>query len=235
MKYTSKAISLTYIRQGDSSIVSKVFTKEKGLQTFFVKSVRSKNSKRKLAYFEPLKLLNVEAVFNAKKSLQYLSEISIAKHFDRTPNRIYKNFIGFFIAEVSARVLQENEQNNSLFEFLWGVATSLYAYEKTDSNFSLKYLLALTKMLGFYPSSDEIQKPFFNLETGEFSNNQTASQNMLNAEKSTYLKALISNKKTNIPKNKKSELLKDIMCYYKLHHYNLDGVKSHLTIKRLRI
>ena len=63
MKYTSKAISLTYIRQGDSSIISKFFTKEKGLQTFIVKSVRSKSSKKKLAYFEPLKLLNIEAFF----------------------------------------------------------------------------------------------------------------------------------------------------------------------------
>ena len=119
MKYTSKAIALTYIKQGDSSIISKIFTKKRGLQTFIVKSVRSKNSKKTLAYFEPLKLLNIEAGFNSKKSLQYLSEISIAKHFESSTNKIYKNFIGFFIAEVSARVLQENEQNPSLFNFLW--------------------------------------------------------------------------------------------------------------------
>lgn len=233
MKYTSQAISLTYIKQGESSIISKVFTKEKGLQTFIVKSVRSKSSKKKLAYFEPLNLLNIEAVFNAKKNLQYLNEIGIAKHFKVTPNKVYKNFIGFFIAEVSVRVLQENEQNANLFEFLWEIATRLYANEKTDSNFALKYLLGLAKILGFYPSADEIQKPFFNLETGGFSNKKPSTKNTLNAEKSTYLKALLKNSETSIPKNKKSELLKDIMRYYKLHHYNLDGVKSHLIVSRL--
>ena len=160
--------------------------------------------------------------------------MSIAKNFENTPNKIYKNFIGFFIAEVSARVLQENEQNNNLFDFLWEVATSLFAYEKTDSNFALKYLLEQAKILGFYPSSDKIQSLYFNLETGEFSNKKPISKNTLNAEKSTYLKALLCNSKTNIPKKKKRELLKDIMHYYKLHHYNLDGVKSHIIVERLR-
>ena len=235
MKYTSKAISLTYIKQGENSIISKILTEEKGLQTFIVKSVRSKNSKKKLAYFEPLKLLTIEASFNAKKSLQYLSEITIAKHFENSTNKIYKNFIGFFIAEVSIRVLQENEQNASLFSFLWEVATSLYTYEKPDSNFTLKYLLSLAKILGFCPSEEEIKKPFFNLETGNFSDKKFVSKTMLSEEKSTYLKGLLSNKKISIPKDKKSELLKDLMYYYKLHHYSLDGVKSHLIIERLRI
>ena len=37
MKYKSQAISLTYIKNGDSSIISKILTKEKGLQAFIVK------------------------------------------------------------------------------------------------------------------------------------------------------------------------------------------------------
>ena len=46
MKYKSRAISLTYIKHGGSSIISKIFTEEKGLQTFFIKGARSKNSKK---------------------------------------------------------------------------------------------------------------------------------------------------------------------------------------------
>ena len=47
MKYKSRAISLTYIKHGNTSIISKIFTEEKGLQTFIIKGVRSKNSKKK--------------------------------------------------------------------------------------------------------------------------------------------------------------------------------------------
>ena len=109
MKYKSRAISLTYIKQGNSSIVSKIFTEEKGLQTFIIKGVRSKKSKKKLSYFEPLKLLNIDATFNSKKSLQYLGEVSIGANFNSIQNKMYKSFIGFFIAEVNSKVLQENE------------------------------------------------------------------------------------------------------------------------------
>lgn len=66
MKYKSAAISLTYIKNGESSIISKILTKEMGLQTFFVKGVRSKNSKKKLSLFEPLKLLHIDASFDKK-------------------------------------------------------------------------------------------------------------------------------------------------------------------------
>ena len=77
MKYKSPAITLTYIKYGESSIVSKIFTKEKGLQTFMVKGVRSKKSKKKISYFEPLKLLTVDAKYTSTKSMHYIEEIDI--------------------------------------------------------------------------------------------------------------------------------------------------------------
>ena len=82
MKYKSRGIPLTYIRHGESSIISKIFTEEKGLQTFIIKAVRSKKSKKKLSYFEPLKLLNINANFNAKQSLQYLGEVNVAANIN---------------------------------------------------------------------------------------------------------------------------------------------------------
>ena len=44
MKYKSLALSLTYIKYGESSIISKLFTKEKGLQSFIIKGIRKKKS-----------------------------------------------------------------------------------------------------------------------------------------------------------------------------------------------
>ena len=51
MKYKSKAIALCYLNQGESSIIARIFTEEKGLQSFIVKGVRTKKSKKNLAYF----------------------------------------------------------------------------------------------------------------------------------------------------------------------------------------
>lgn len=234
MKYKSRAISLTYIKQGDSSIISKILTEGKGLQVFIVKGARSKNSKKKLSYFEPLKLLNIGASFKAKQSLQYLEHMSIADGFDSTANKMHKNFIAFFIAEVSSKVLQENEKNTALFNFIWNTALTIYNTKKLNPNFALKYLLNLSKFLGFYPSSAKTNKAFFNLESGEFSNNIYIPKICLNQEKSSYLKALLNNEKVTIPQKEKSELLKELIHYYKLHHYNLDSITSHIVIETLR-
>ena len=234
MKYKSRAISLTYIKHGGSSIISKIFTEEKGLQTFFIKGARSKNSKKPLTYFEPLKLISIDANFVAKKSLQTLQDVSIIECFDIKKEKIHKNFLGFFISEVAGKVLQENEKNPELFNFIWETAKTLCQCDKIDPNFALKYLLNLSSFLGFYPSLEDINKPFFNLLNGTFANNIDLEKTTLQKEESGCLKALLKNRDMEIPQNTKSKLLKSLLQYYKAHHYNLDGIRSHLVIESLR-
>lgn len=234
MKYKSRGIPLTYIRQGESSIISKIFTEEKGLQTFIVKGIRSKKSKKKLSYFEPLKLLNINANFNAKQSLQYLGEVNIAANFDDTKNKIYKRFIGFFIAEVCSKVLQEGEKTTDLFNFIWMTTIKLYTIENINQNFTLRYLLDLSGKLGFYPSKANKKNAFFDLESGEFLDTYSTLKRSLTSKQSAYLAALIENKEVTIPQTERLELLKELLYYYKLHHYNLDGVTSHLVIESFR-
>ena len=234
MKYKSPAITLTYIKHGESSIICKILTLEKGLQTFIVKGVRSKKPKIKLSFFEPLRLLNIDGNFNAKKSLQYLVDVSIAAKFETTKKNIYNSFISAFIAEITSKILQENEKNDALFSYIWKSAVKLNAAEKADLNFAIKYLIDLCKPLGISPSTSEIKNPFFELESGTFIQNITASKTYLNNKKSEYLKALLNDEKILIPQKEKSELLKDLLYYYKLHHYNLDSVKSHLIFENLR-
>ena len=48
MKYNSRAIALTYLKHSESSIITKLFTEENGLQTFIVRNVRAKKAKIKL-------------------------------------------------------------------------------------------------------------------------------------------------------------------------------------------
>ena len=98
MKYKSRAIALTYTKYGESSIISTIFTEEKGLQTFIIKSVRSKKAKIPLIYFEPLKFLTIDGNFNPKQSLQYLEDVSIIGHHIMGQKNMYKIFISAFVA-----------------------------------------------------------------------------------------------------------------------------------------
>jgi len=234
MKYKSRAITLTYIKQGESSIISKIFTEKHGLQSFIVKGVRSKKAKKKLGLFQPLQLVDINATLIPKKGLQYLAEITIIETISTDKINMNKNFLAIFIAEISSKVLQENEQNSGLFKFVWEIKQKLYNANTIDENFALVFMLNLSEYLGFFPSTENINAPFFNLETGEFSGKAFNLNIYLTEEKTTILKHLLLGEKINIPQELKSELLKDIIQYFRLHHYNLSNITSHLIIESLR-
>ena len=234
MKYKSRAITLTYIKLGESSIISKIFTEKHGLQSFIIKGVRSKRAKKKLGLFQPLQLVDINATLIPKKGLQYLAEITIIETIYTDKINMNKNFLAIFIAEISSKVLQENEQNSGLFKFVWEIKQKLYNANTIDENFALLFMLNLSKYLGFFPSTENINAPFFNLETGEFSGKAFNLNIYLTEEKTTILKQLLLAKKINIPQELKSELLKDIIQYFRLHHYNLSNITSHLIIESLR-
>ena len=235
MKYKSRAITLTYIKQGESSIISKIFTEKHGLQSFIIKGVRSKKAKKNLGLFQPLQLVDINATLIPKKELQYLAEITIIEAISTDKIKMNKNFIAMFIAEITAKVLQENEQNIPLFNFIWNTKRKLYLTDNFSDNFVLLFMLNLSKHLGFSPSTENINAPFFNLETGEFSNDSLNLNIYLDKEKSTILKSLIQRKEVKIKQKIKSELLKDIMQFFRLNHYNLQNITSHLIIESLRV
>ena len=235
MKYKSKAITLTYIKKGESSIISKIFTETNGLQSFIIKGVRSKKAKKKLGLFQALQLVKINATYSKKRGLQYLSEISVDEPTAIEKVNMHKNFIAIFIAEITAKVLQENEQNIPLFNFIWNTKRKLYLTDNVSDNFVLLFMLNLSKYLGFYPSINNINATYFNLETAEFSNDSLTLNLYLDKERSTILKSLIQGKEVKIKQKIKSKLLKDIMQFFHLNHYNLQNITSHIIIESLRV
>ena len=234
MKYKSRAIALSYLKQGESSIIAKIFTEEKGLQSFIVKGVRAKKTKKKLGLFQPLQLLNINATLITKNSLQYISEISIAHNQVSDGIDMKKNFISIFVAEVISKVLLETEKDKALFKFIWELKNNLSNYEKINPNFPLIFLIGLSEQLGFLPSKDQIDGDYFNLEFGEFTNNQQQLNHFIKKENSYYLRKLLENKDTNIPYKNRNEILLHLIQYYKLQHHELKNMTSHLIIESLR-
>ena len=234
MKYKSRAIALSYLKQGESSIIAKIFTEEKGLQSFIVKGVRAKKAKKKLGLFQPLQLLNINATLITKNSLQYISEISIAHNQVSDGIDMKKNFISIFVAEVISKVLLETEKDKALFKFIWELKNNLSNYEKINPNFPLIFLIGLSEQLGFLPSKDQIDGDYFNLEFGEFTNNQQQLNHFIKKDNSYYLRKLLENKDINIPYKNRNKILLHLIQYYKLQHHELKNMTSHLIIQSLR-
>lgn len=234
MKYKSRAIALSYIKHGESAIIAKVFTEEKGLQSFIIKGVRDKKSKKNLGLFQALQLSNINATYLPKKSLQYLTDISLLNSQTQKGINMKKNFLSLFVAEITSKILHENEVDKPLFQFLWNLKNALASSSEIDPNFPILFMIDLSKYMGFYPLNKEKNSIYFNLELGEFTNSTEQLNYYINQENSHYFKALLNKQKITIAYDNRNQLLLDLIDYYKLQHHELKNITSHLIIESLR-
>ncbi len=108
------------------------------------------NQAKKKAYFQPLSILEIEAVHKNKGTMENFKEIKIATPFQTLHSDIFKSTIVMFISEILHHSIHEEEKNEALFTFL---ETALHWLDNHDqiANFHLILMLEITKYLGFYP------------------------------------------------------------------------------------
>ena len=234
MKYSSRAIAISYIKHAESSIIAKIFTEEKGLQIFIIKGIRNKKSKKKLGLFQALQLSNINATYLPKKNLQHLTDISLLNSQMQEGVNMKKNFLSLFVAEVTSKILHENEVDKPLFQFLWNLKNVLATSNEIDPNFPILFMIDLSKYMGFYPLNKKENSPYFNLELGEFTNSPKQLNYYINQENSRYFKALLDKKKVIIPYVNRNQILLNLIDYYRLQHHELKNITSHLIIESLR-
>jgi DNA repair protein RecO (recombination protein O) len=227
MQISTKAIVVSKLRYNDHDLIVKCYTEQYGIKSYLLKGVlKSRKSKFKPAYFQPLTIIEIEADHNVNRSLHYLKDIKIQNDFESIHTNIIKSAMAMFLAEVLNNVLKEEEENASLYNYL---ETSLIWFNEndTDSNFHLVFLIELTKYLGFYPDTSQLDLPYFNLEDGKFYNDKSG-QYFVDGENLTLLKQLLgikfdTDKSAQFKPTKKLEFLNMILLYLKLH---LDGFKQ---------
>jgi len=227
MQVSSKAIVLSKIRYKDNDLIVKCFTERFGLKSFLLKNVlKTKKSKIRPAYFQPLSILEIEASFKESRSLHFIKEVKLSTSLNSIYTNVVKTTIVMFLSEILTNILNQEEENPELFNFL-ETSVKWFDENETYSNFHLIFLLELTKYLGFYPDIKMIKFKFFNLEEGKFQSN-AGGQYCMEGENLTVFKQLLGtkfdvDKKLVLAVSQKQELLNMILLYFKLH---LDDFKQ---------
>jgi DNA repair protein RecO (recombination protein O) len=75
MLQKTSGIVLGFLRYGDSSIITRVYTEEYGLQSYIVNGVRSAKAKNKISLYQPLTLLDLVVYHKENKDLKRISEV----------------------------------------------------------------------------------------------------------------------------------------------------------------
>jgi DNA repair protein RecO (recombination protein O) len=233
MLVKTKAIVISSLKFQEKSLIVKCFTLSNGLKSYFVRDAfSSRKASQKIAYFQPLSILEIEAVHKNKGTLENFKEIKTAVPFQSIHTDIVKSTMVMFLSEMLHYSIQEEEKNESLFTFLETALTWLDHHDEI-SNFHLILLLETTKYLGFYPDVSEIELPFFEMYDGIFT--LFHGLGSLTEHESTLFKKLIDLKFDNDQKVfhviERQILLKILIDYYSFH---LDGFKKPKSLEVLK-
>jgi DNA repair protein RecO (recombination protein O) len=233
MLVKTKAIVISSLKFQEKSLIVKCFTQSDGLKSYFVPSAYSgKKANQKIAYFQPLTILEIEANHKNKGTLEHFKEIKLATAYQTINTDVVKSTIVIFLSEMLHHSIQEEEKNEDLFTFLETALIWLDTHEET-SNFHLILLLEITKFLGFYPDISEIEWNFFEMTEGVFAPFQGIS--CLSEHETFLFKKLINLKFDSDQKVfagiERQILLKILLDYYSIH---LDGFKKPKSLDVLK-
>ncbi len=225
MLIKTKAIVISSLKYQEKSLIVKCFTASDGLKSYFVHNAfTGKNSRQKVSYFQPLNLLEIEAVHKNKGTLENFKEIRFFSPYQNINTDVYKSTIAIFLSEVLHYCLHENDANPAFYQFLETAFLWLDNHEET-ANFHLILLAEMTKFLGFFPDTSEGN--FFEMTEGFFTERETLT--CLSAEESLLFKKLLEIKFENpvvFSVKQRRLLLKILMDYYSLHIESFRHPKS---------
>ncbi len=233
MLVKTKAIVISSLKFQDKNLIVRCFTQSDGVKSYFVRGAFSSGkSSQKIAYFQPLTILEIEAVHKNKGTLENFREVKMADPLHSIHSDVVKSAIVLFVSEILHHAIREEEKNEPLFEFLETALHWLDHHEEI-ANFHLTLLLETTKFFGFYPDTTESEKPFFEMTEGVFSDFHAVSS--LSQAETGLLRKLIGLKFDNVQKafhvTERQQLLKILIDYYT---YHLDGFKKPKSLEVLR-
>ena len=233
MQVKTKAIVLSSLKYQEKSLIVKCFTESDGLKSYFVPSAySSKKANQKIAYFQPLTLLEIEAIHKNKGTLEHFKEIRLAHSYYTINTDIVKSTLVIFLSEILHHAIKEEEKNQNLFSFLETALLWLDTHDEV-TNFHLILMTEVTKYLGFYPDDSEIDFPFFDTKEGYFTplqNTHTHSDHETHLLKRLLQLKFDSDQKV-FAGLERQLLLKILLDYYTLH---LEGFKKPKSLEVLK-
>ena len=114
----TRGIVLHQIKYTDSGIVTQIYTRKFGRQSFLIKGMRNKKTGKHNINFQPLFILDMELYYKAAREMQTLKEFSVSFAPYDIYSNIKKSSVAIFLGEVLTSVLKEETPHDEMFEYI---------------------------------------------------------------------------------------------------------------------
>lgn len=231
MLINTEGLVIKTIKYGDTSVITHIYTRAKGIKSFIVNGVRTKKATMPYGLFQPGTHLEISMYAHDQKKLLRLKEARIATPWKKIPFDIRRSSITIFICELLERLLKDSDEHEHLFddllEFLKWTDTT------TDSlaNLPVIFLIKLSGHLGFLPQGHFTDhSPYFDLQEGYFMSHPH-SLHYMSLEHSRYFSEFLgaelhSLNSLSVSRQIRRAILDEMLKYYSLHIENFPAIKS---------
>ena len=145
----TNGIVLNYIKYKETTIISKIYTKEFGLKSYLINGVRTKKGKFNISSFQPLSLLELVVYENKNSQIGRIKELKFDKIYFTNHHVQKKISICLFISEVLLKLITFQVPDKNQFNFVRNSLIELDKIVDNYENFHIIFLIKFSKYLGF--------------------------------------------------------------------------------------
>ncbi len=238
MFHSDEAIVLQLIAHKDHNAIVKLFTRNSGLASCWISSLRSKTSGIRSSGLQPLTIINAVIDQRETKQLATLKEMQISYFPTNISTRIEKSALAIFIAELISHTIKESATDDLLYDFLRESIILLDETKENCANFHVVFMLNLSNHLGILPkNSFTPQTPYLNLEEGVYLAKTPLHSAFVYPDESECISKLSalpisSFMQAEIPTVLRKNILHGLLKYFEIHA-GMTPLKSHLVLEEV--
>jgi DNA repair protein RecO (recombination protein O) len=233
----TRGIVFRVIKYGETSVISDIYTEERGLQSYILNNVRAKKPKFHAGLVQVMSLVDMVAYAREGKELHHVKELHSAFPFQTIPFDIIKSSVGTFMLELAQKTIKESETNPDLFHFLFHSFIFLDQTKENVANLHLSFMVKLCDFLGILPEPRlDVTYGYFDLKEGVFLQSAPLHANVMNPTQSQWLPILME---TDLEKSHqivmrgedRRQFVQQMMKYYELHIPNFTELKTFAVLQ----
>lgn len=223
----TKAIVLQNINYSENSVISKMYTREYGLRTYIIPSIRKGKSAIRPSMILALSLVELDIYEKANVSINRIKELRNSQLLLNIHSDILKTSIALFISEVLNHSITFDEGDYDLFDFLENEI--LYLESKDTSGlFPVYFLVKLSRYLGVQPLGEySIDTPYLSLDEGFFV--KQTGLHTTSADVAQVISHILYEKdrsEIKIKTDLRKLTLNEVLKYYQFHITKSKKIKS---------
>lgn len=221
----TKAIILRNTNYSESSIISKMYTREFGVRSYILQSVRKGKSAIRPSMIQPLSIVEMDVYEKPNMKLGRVKDLKNTPLLLNIQDNMLRKSIAMFYIEIINLCVTEELCEEELFDFL---ESEIIQLENTDSLSYLppRFLLALSSFLGVQPQGSYSENtPFLSIYEGIYVHQQ-GTDTFTQAE-SAFVSHLLDSPETfGGSATVRKGVLKQLIKYYQHHIIKNKDVKS---------